>query len=179
MKDFISNLLENNMQLKIPIKYAEYLNTRPGEIVYYDPENEEQAKLASKTKMKTVSFLVICSLVLWFLFIYVIATKNKLIVILLMGFVTLAFTAAAIHVVRKKTQVAIGRAVIKTKQRKQGKKKNYSYYVAVAVDTPQKAIYPNIPVSKSDYKKIQEDTPIMIVNVTASGKGVVLENAKN
>ncbi len=177
MKDFVDSLLENNMMLKLPAEYAEYLQTIPKEIVFHDPENEEQAKIAAKVKMKTVAFLVACSVVLWLLFIYVIASKNKFIVIFLMGVVTAAFTLTAISVIRKKTQVVTGRAVIKTKQRRHGKRKSYSYYVSVAVDEPEKAIYSNISVDKKDYEKIQEGSLILVVNVTATGKGVVLESS--
>lgn len=175
MRDFVDSLYENDMKLKIPAEYAEYLHTQPEEIVYYDPENDEQAAIASKVKMKTAAFLVICSIVLLLLFIYVIATKNKLFVIVVMGLMVAIFTSTAIRVIRRKTQVVTGRAVVKTKQRKSGKKKTYYYYVAVAVDQPVKTIYSQIPVSESDYEKIQEGTPIMIVNVSTPGKGVVLD----
>lgn len=174
MKDLITSILENNMKLEIPIEYAEYLKINPGEIPYHDPENEEQAAIARKVKMKTASWLVICSILLWALLAYVIVSKNKPIVIALMGFMAVAFTIASASVVLKKLQVATGRAVIKMKKPSPGKKNSYSYTVAVAVDEPEKAIYSGISVSKKDYKKIQGGMPIMIVNVS-SGKGVVLD----
>lgn len=92
-----------------------------------------------------------------------------------MGLLTALFMAVTARVLCRKIQVVTGRAVIKTKQRKQSKKKIYTYYVAVAVDEPEKAIYSRIPVSKADYDKIQEGTPIMVVNISSSGKGVVLD----
>ena len=170
MKDFIESIHKNNGMLELPLEYAEYLNTRPKEIVFHDPENEQQAKLAAKVKLKTGLFLGGCSAVLLFLFVYVIVSKNTLLVISLMGLITFLFSAVFIQLLTKKTQVAIGRAVIKIKQRK-----SYSYFVSVAVDEPEKAIHANIPVSKSDYEKISEGTSIMIVNISSPGKGVVLD----
>ena len=77
MKDFVSNLLENNMQLKLPMEYAEYLQNGPAEIVFRDPANEAQEKLARKTKIKSAVWLVCCSILLWLLSIYVIAGKGS------------------------------------------------------------------------------------------------------
>ena len=175
MKDFIESIHKNNGMLELPLEYAEYLNTKPKEIVFHDPENEQQAKLAAKVKLKTALFLGGCSAVLLFLFVYVIVSKNTLLVISLMGLITFLFSAVFIQLLTKKTQVAIGRAVIKIKQRRTGKRKSYSYFVSVAVDEPEKAIHANIPVSKSDYEKISEGTSIMIVNISSPGKGVVLD----
>ncbi len=177
MKDFVSNLLENNMQLKLPMEYAEYLQNGPAEIVFRDPANEAQEKLARKTKIKSAVWLVCCSILLWLLSIYVIAGKKELLVIVLMCLITLLFTGATLRLLCTKTQVAIGRAVIKTKHRRHGKRKSYSYYVAVAVDEPRKAIHGQISVSRSVYNKIEEGTPIMILNISSPGTGVVIDPA--
>lgn len=174
MKNFIDSIYENNMKLEIPAEYAEYIRIHPGKIVYHDPENDEQAAIAAKMKMKTAVWLTIGDVLLMIIFVYVIATKNTFIVIFLMGLLTALFMTETARVMCRKLQVATGRAVIKTKQRKQDSKKIYSYYVAVAVDEPEKAIYSRIPVSKADYDKIQEGTPIIIVNIS-SGKGAVLD----
>lgn len=172
MKNFAKSLHENDMMLKLPAKYSEYLRAEPEEIVFHDPENDEQAKIASKTKRKAVTWISISDIVLLLIFIYVIVTKNKFIVIFLMGAITFAFMAVTTKIIKTKVQVAIGKAVIKIKQREFDKKKTYYYYVAVAVDEPKKAIYSRIQVSKKDFEKIHEGTPIMIINL---GKAVVLD----
>ncbi len=116
-----------------------------------------------------------CDILLLLIFVYVIATKNTFVVISLMGVLTALFITVTARVLCRKIQVVTGRAVIKTKQRRQGKRRTYLYYAAVAVDEPEKAIYSRIPISKADYDKIQQGTPIMIVNISSSGKGVVLD----
>lgn len=172
MKDFVENLFANDMKLSIPAEYLEYLQTRPGEIVYHEPENDEQAAVVAKMKCKRVALLTIGEVLMLMLLVYVIVTKNTLVVISLMGVMVLTFLMVLIHTVRMKPQVVTGRAVIKTKEWRGNGHNNYSYYVAVAVDWPVKTIYSRIPVSKADYEKIQEGPRIMIVNV---GKGVVLD----
>lgn len=126
-------------------------------------------------KIKTGAWLMIGDILLLLIFVYVIVTKNTFIVISLMGVLTVLFMAETARVLGRKPQVVTGRAVIKTKQRKYGQRRSYSYYAAVAVDAPEKAIYSRIPVSKADYDKIQEGTLIMVVNIPSSGKGVVLD----
>lgn len=175
MKDFVNSIYENDMKLEIPVEYAEYIRIQPGKIVYHDPENNEQAAIAARMKIKTAAWLMIGDILLLLIFGYVIATKNTFVVISLMGVLTALFIAETARVLCRKPQVVTGRAVVKTKQRKQGKKRIYSYYTAVAVDEPEKTIYPRIPVSKADYDKIQEGTPIMVVNISSHGEGIVLD----
>lgn len=173
MKNLINSILENNLTLEIPAEYSEYLCINPGKIAYHDPENEEQAAIATKMKMKQIAFFMIFDIPIIIILIYVIVTKNKLIVILLMALMAIISITQTIRVISKKLKVVTGRAVIKTKHYRHNK--NYSYYVAVAVDEPEKTIYPNISISKSDYEKIQEGTKIMIVNISSPGSGVVLD----
>lgn len=172
MEKFTKSLFENNMMLKLPPEYAEYLQSAPGEINFHDPENEEQAKIAAKRKRSHVTLLSIADIVLLLIFIYVIVTKNQFIVIFLMGVITFISIVLTVKTIKTKVQVAIGRAVIKIRKCRSGKKRSYLYTVAVAVDEPKKAIHSGILVSRKDYKKIQEGTRIMIINI---GKAVVLD----
>lgn len=175
MKDFVGSVYADNMMLEIPAEYAEYIRVQPGELVFHDPENDEQAAIVAKMKSETVSFFAIVDVLFLLIFICIIVSVNKFMVIFLMGLLTALFMIETVRVVRRKLQVVTGRAVIKMKKRRHDKRSTYLYYVAVAVDQPEKAIYSGISVSKEDYDKIQEGTPIMIVNISSPGKGVVLD----
>ncbi len=175
MKDFRENLIENGMVAKIPIEYAEYLQTQTKELKFHDPENDEQAKIALREKRKTLGMLmfgdVVCSLIL----IYVIVTKNTFLVISLMGLLTVVFVINTVPVARRKPQVVVGRAVAKQKKRDftSNAVRKFNYYVSIAVDEPEKAIHSMISVSKKDYEKVEEGMRVIVVNV--SRKGIVLD----
>lgn len=175
MKDFTESLIENGMVAKIPIEYAEYLQTKPKELVFHDPENEEQAKIASRIKLKTLILLTLGGSIILFLFIYVIVTKNSLLVISLMGLMVVIFMIFIIRTAKTKPQVAIGRAIAKQKKLRNSSstRNQYSHYVTITVDKPEKAIHSMIPVSKKVYERVEEGMKIMVVN--SSGQGIILD----
>ncbi len=175
MKEFRKLLNENDMVAKIPAEYFEYLQTQPKELVFHDPENDEQAKIASRVKNKTLRMFVFGDVILLLILIYVIVTKNKFIVISLMGVMIVLFVTKTVEIARKKPQVVVGKAV--TKQKKwdatHNLKTKYNYYVSIAVDEPEKAIHSMIPVSKKDYERVEEGMRIIVVN--SSGQGFILD----
>lgn len=171
MKDFREHIMENSMVAKIPVEYAEYLQTHSKKLVFHDPENDEQAKIALRIKNKTLKWLVPADLFVSLIFIYVIVTQNTLLVISLMGLLTVSFVVGTIRIVNTKPQVVVGRAVAKREEWDTGNK--YRYYVSIAVDEPEKAIHSRIPISKKDYERVEEGMRIMVVN--PSGQGVILD----
>ncbi|MBP3708581.1 MAG: hypothetical protein J6J36_08330 [Clostridia bacterium] len=175
MKDFRELLDENDMVAKIPAEYSEYLQTQPKELVFHDPENDEQAKIASGVKKKTLGMFVFGDIILLLILIYVIVTKNTFIVISLMGVLTVMFVTKTVQIARKKPQVVVGKAV--TKQKKWNAthhlKNKYDYYVSIAVDEPEKAIHSMIPISKKDYERVEEGMRIIVVS--SSGQGFILD----
>lgn len=177
MKDFTESLFENGMVAKLPLEYAEYLQTTPKKLVFYDPENEQQAKIATRIKRNRLAVLTLVGLIMLFLFIYVIVTKNTLLVISLMGLMVVIFMIFIIRTAKTKPQVAIGRAVTKQKRLRlnnsSSTRNQYSYYVTIAVDKPEKAIHSGIPVSKKVYERVEEGMKIMVVN--PSGQGIILD----
>lgn len=175
MKDFREILNENGMVAKIPVEYAEYLQTQPKELVFHDPENDEQAKIASRIKTKKLKLFVFGDVLLSLILIYVIVTKNTFIVISLMGLFTLMFVIKTVQIARKKPQVVVGRAVAKQKKWRATHhlKNKYDYYVSIAVDEPEKAIHSMIPVSKKVYERVEEGMRIMVAN--SSGQGIILD----
>ena len=175
MKDFREILNEDGMEAKIPAEYVEYIQTQPKKLVFHDPENDEQAKIASGIKRKSLAWLVLGDVFLLLIFIYVIVTKNTFLVISLMGLITGTFVIKTVQIASKKPQVVVGRAV--AKQSKWDATHNlhnkYNYYVSIAVDEPEKAIHSMIPVSKKVYERVEEGMRIMVVS--PSGQGVLLD----
>lgn len=175
MKDFRESLNENGMVAKIPIEYAEYLQIQPKELVFHDPENDEQAKIASRVKTKKLILLVFVDALLLLCLIYVIVTKNTFFVISVIALLTLMLAIETVKIARKKPQVVVGRAVAKQKKwnAMHNSTNKHDYYVSIAVDEPEKAIHSMIPVSKKVYERVEEGMRIMVVN--SSRRGIILD----
>ncbi len=175
MKDFVKFIYENGMELEIPVEYSEYMNPNSGRIVYCDPEDEEQAAIAAKVKAKMLFMMTIVVVFLLIFTVVAVTDGNKTTAAILMCAFTALFIGFTVRIVCIKPQVAIGRAVIKTKQLRQGSGRKFSYHVAIAVDKPEKTIYSGINVSRKDYEIIQEGTQILVENITGNGR--VFENS--
>lgn len=175
MKNFVRSIYENGMKLEIPAEYSEYMNPNSGRIIYHDPENEEQASIAVKAKAKLLAFMSMIVILLLIFTVVAVTDGNKTTAAILMCAFTAIVIGFTVRIACIKPQVVIGRAVIKTKQLRQGSGRRFSYHVAIAVDKPEKTIYSGINVSRKDYEIIQEGTPIIVVNITGNGR--VFENS--
>ena len=174
MKDLFNSISSNNMKLEVPAEYAEYVMSPHAKMVFHDPENDEQARIANKVKKRSAIGIIAADVLFVLLLIFVIVGQKQMSLILMVSFMTILITVLTIRTLTKKVQVAIGRAVVKKKELPSGKLRTYEYFAYVAVDKPTKTIYPRIVISEEDYNKIKVGTPMLIGNL-GSGKGVVLD----
>lgn len=156
------------------VKYADYRVQPLSEAEYHDPENVEQAEKAEKIEKmnnKKIPIVLMCTLLFCAIFIYIILTTTDwtgdVIMIAFTLFIACAlligFSIKMIKDKPKKVQVITGKAIYKD-VRSHGRNRGYSYLVSIIPDSGEKVIYRGIPISREDYERVTEGTPIMVVN---------------
>lgn len=155
-------------------RYVGYTKRMAKEIEYHDPENEEQlakAKAIHKRVLKGFSVITVAFLIFTILMA---VTGNKLYLVAIMIICTLVLAVTTLRLMRQKAQVTEGKVVLKHFDRKIGSKKKTYYFVTAAIDYPEKVICTLIQISKADYEKVEEGTPILLVRALDSCYACVL-----
>lgn len=151
-----------------------YVRGKLSEVVYHDPENQEQEEIAKKiaNRHKNGSYV----LYIFSVFCIVIAILSIIMKVGNIWFIgcmivisaVLVYTSIdAMKMERQKTKIITGKAISKQirKTSSSGRvHRNKRYYVTIIPDSGEKVIYDLIPISRDDYQRTTEGTPIMVVN---------------
>lgn len=155
-------------------RYVGYTKRMANEIEYHEPVNEEQlAKAKDVRKKPRLAFLAITVLFL-IASIFGVVTGSELYFNLIVIFCTIFLAVMTIRLMREEIQVTEGNVVLKHYDRKIGSKRKTAYYVTAAIDYPEKVICTRILISKADYEKVDEGSPILLVKALGSCYACVL-----
>lgn len=167
------NDLENGLE-----KYLTegYILKNNSEIIYQDPENDEQIAKARKSIRNNMTISIIVFVALVATLIGMIITGTSIGWVIFMA-IFVAIIGYVIYKDRpgKQIQIMKGKAIHKYRRRLQTASgsisQNYNYFVTVIPDNEEKTIYRDLQVSKADYELIENGTPIMVVK---GGKACIL-----
>ena len=155
-------------------RYVGYTKRNANELEYHEPENDEQlAKAKAVRKRVLTGFSAITAAFLIFTVLMAV-TGNKLYLVAIMVIGTLVLAFMTLRLMRQTAQVTEGKVVLKHYDRKLGSKKKTYYFVTAAIDYPEKVICTRIPISKADYEKVKEGSPILLVKALNSCYACVL-----
>ena len=172
-KDSIKELQKQfNNLTETSKKYANQGYEKTANIIYRNPENEQEEIFIKKVNIKTFIFLMIITIAFLVTLLISFVTDAKIIVKIIVGVIVLIsgyFTYKSIST----KELMIGKAVYKERKRStSGKNRSYTYFVSVA-DDKNKKIYTRIQISKKEYELVEEGTPILISK--GSGKGYIYD----
>ena len=149
---------------ELAVKYYDYRSGKATEIVYHDPETKEQEEKARAIQKKTSRLIYIVTACFLLMLVLTIATEKELWKILLMAAVTAVPSIFAVRAATRKLQVMTGKAVYKQAKVQDIATQRKLYYVSVIPDSGEKVIYTLIQISKEDYEKVEEGTPVLVVD---------------
>lgn len=150
-------------------KYGSYRKVRPAELQdFHEPVNEAQKQIAKKDSTDSVKF--ICVVGLFFVLFGVIGIfaggRSSVVPSIAIIVVGLIIAGIGIVMVAGKTQVMEGGKAAWKQTHRTGSRRHRgstSYRVSVYFDHPEKVVVPLVQTTKSDYERIEEGTPILII----------------
>lgn len=157
-------------------KYYDYTPKPLREIVYNDPETLEQESLANSIVKKNSKSIIlyIATILVIATFIFAICNKSDMRATIMLFIMCIVFVVVSIKDIKagfKKTQIMIGKVAYKHMETEHTSGSNTSSIrrneipmVSVIPDGEEKIIYRDIRISKSDYYKVTEGSPVMVVN---------------
>lgn len=159
--DQINDYMENLQAAAA--RYAAYREVKPSQLDYHDPENELQEKL---TKSTDTSMFVIAAVGGFFVLAGLLGIfGGNPVAGIIIGAIGLAVLGFFFFITKSKAQVIEGRAAYKQIRysRRNGNHRSETYCVTVAFESPEKMVVPLIQTTHSDYNKIEEGTPVLLI----------------
>lgn len=153
-------------------KYSDLGYEKSNKVIYRKPENKIEEEFVKRVNFKSFIFFLIFTIAFLASFILVLISKPSILLILITVLPTIAGGYLTFRSV-KSNELMIGKAVYKERKRNTSKKtRSYIYFVSV-LDEENKLIYTRIQISKLEYDRVEEGTPILISK--GSGKGYIYD----
>ncbi len=174
----MKNLFEtayNDVSLnEMAAKYYGYVSRSPKDIVFRDPDNQEQLKKAKKIRRKVLLMVSIATVIFFLSGVLAFLNGNKPSLVLFIGIFTLGLFVYTLFLLCQRTQIATGRVVLKHVNNTIGSRKRNTYLVSVAIDYPEKIICTDIQMNLDDYERSSEGTPVLLVKNFTSCQACIL-----
>ena len=155
-------------------KYHEYRMVQVSEVAFHPPINAEQKKMAERVKLKNNLLAIFFILASLFFFVLTIVKGMGLIAVLSVAFFACIMIGISAFVLATPLLVVTGKAIYKDFEKSHDSTTRRRYYLTVIPDGEEKVLFRRVSVSKADYEKIGEGTPVLVVKLAGGAAACIL-----